>query len=156
LFEPEEGYVMGAHLAEDEYRKIYEDTKTIAVVGASENPGKAAHGVPAYLRREGYRIIPVNPRGGELFGEPVRTSLSEVDVPVDVVDVFRPAEETPEIARQAAAIGAKVLWLQEGIHSDEAQRIAEEAGMTFISDTCMGHTHFDLFHLQDRDDVEGP
>ncbi|HXJ62568.1 MAG TPA: CoA-binding protein [Actinomycetota bacterium] len=147
---------MGAHLSEDEYRRIYGETKTIAVVGASENPRKPAHGIPAYLKREGYRIIPVNPRGGEILGEPVRTSLAEIDEPVDVVDVFRPAEETPEIARQAAAIGAKVLWLQEGIHSDEAQRIAEEAGMTFISDTCMGHTHFNLFHLHDRDDVEGP
>ena len=147
---------MGAHLSEEQYRKIYGEVKTIAVVGASKNPAKAAHGIPAYLKREGYRIIPVNPAGGEMFGEQARASLSEIDEPVDVVDVFRPAEETPEIARQAAAIGAKVLWLQEGIHSDEAQRIAEEAGMTFVSDTCMGHTHFDLFHLRDRDEVEGP
>jgi predicted CoA-binding protein len=146
---------MGVHLTEDEYRKFYADTKTIAVVGASENRQKAAFGIPAYLRREGYRIIPVNPRGGEWLGEPLRASLSEIDEQVDAVDVFRPAEETPEIARQAAAIGAKVLWLQEGIHSDEAQRIAEDAGMTFVSDTCMGHTHYDLFHADDED-VEGP
>ena len=147
---------MSVHLSEDEYRRIYGEVKTIAVVGASENPAKAAHGIPAYLKREGYRIIPVNPKGGEMFGEPVRTSLAEIGEPVDVVDVFRPAEETPDIARQAAAIGAKVLWLQEGIHSDEAQRIAEDAGMTFISDTCMGHTHWDLFHMSDREEVEGP
>ena len=147
---------MGKHLSEDEYRRIYGEVKTIAVVGASDNPSKAAHGIPAYLRREGYRIIPVNPKGGEMFGEQVRASLEEIDEPVDVVDVFRPAEETPEIARQAAKIGAKVLWLQEGIHSDEAQRIAEEAGMTFVSDTCMGHTHWDLFHVHDREKVEGP
>jgi uncharacterized protein len=147
---------MGKHLSEDEYRKIYGEVKTIAVVGASDNPSKAAHGIPAYLRREGYRIIPVNPKGGEMFGEQVRASLEEIDEPVDVVDVFRPAEETPEIARKAAKIGAKVLWLQEGIHSDEAQRIAEEAGMTFVSDTCMGHTHWDLFHVHDREKVEGP
>jgi predicted CoA-binding protein len=147
---------MGVHLSEDEYRRIYGEVKTIAVVGASENPAKAAHGIPAYLQREGYRIIPVNPRGGEMFGEQVRTSLAEIGEPVDAVDVFRPADETPEIARQAAAIGAKVLWLQEGIHSDEAQRIAEEAGMTFVSDTCMGHTHWNLFHMNDRDEVEGP
>lgn len=147
---------MGVHLSDDEYRKIYGEVKTIAVVGASENPAKAAHGIPAYLKREGYRIIPVNPKGGEMFGEPVRTSLAEIGEPVDVVDVFRPAEETPDIARQAAAIGAKILWLQEGIHSDEAQAIAEEAGMTFISDTCMGHTHWNLFHTHDREEVEGP
>ena len=71
-------------------------------------------------------------------------------------DDFRPSGETPEIARQAAAIGAKVLWLQEGVHSDEAERIAKEAGMTFVSDTCMGHTHWDLFHEHDRDTAEGP
>jgi uncharacterized protein len=147
---------MGKHLSEDEYRKIYGEVKTIAVVGASDNPAKAAHGIPSYLRREGYRIIPVNPKGGEMFGEQVRTSLEEIDVPVDVVDVFRPADETPEIARQAVKIGAKVLWLQEGIHSDEAQQIAEDAGLTFVSDTCMGHTHWDLFHMHDREEIEGP
>ncbi|MFL5796761.1 MAG: CoA-binding protein [Actinomycetota bacterium] len=147
---------MGAHLTEEQYRKFYTDTKTVAVVGASENHEKAAYGIPAYLHREGYRIIPVNPKGGEMFGEKVRTSLAEIGEPVDAVDVFRPADETPDIARQAAAVGAKVLWLQEGIHSDEAQRIAEEAGMTFVSDTCMGHTHWDLFHADHDDEAEGP
>ena len=147
---------MGVHLTEEQYRKFYADTKTIAVIGASENNEKAAYGIPAYLHREGYRIIPVNPRGGEMFGEQVRTSLAEIGEPVDAVDVFRPAEETPDIARQAAAIGAKVLWLQEDIHSDEAQRIAEEAGMTFVSDTCMGHTHWDLFHAGKDDEAQGP
>jgi predicted CoA-binding protein len=147
---------MGVHLTEEQYRKFYADTKTIAVVGASENHEKAAYGIPAYQHREGYRIIPVNPRGGEMFGEQVRTSLAEIGEPVDAVDVFRPSDETADVARQAAAIGAKVLWLQEDIHSDEAQRIAEEAGMTFVSDTCMGHTHWDLFHADKDDEVQGP
>jgi predicted CoA-binding protein len=146
----------GVHLSEEEYRKFYADAKTIVVVGASDHPEKAAHGIPAYLHREGYRIIPVNPRGGEMFGEKVRTSLAEIDEPVDAVDVFRPAEEAPEIARQAAASGAKVLWLQEGIHSEESRRIAEDAGMTFVSDTCMGHTHWDLFHQGREDEAAGP
>jgi len=132
--------------SEDDYRDIYGRVKTIAVVGASSDPSKAAFAIPRYLKSQGFRIIPVNPKGGELLGEPVRTSLGEIDEPVDAVDVFRPADETPDIARQAAAIGAKVLWLQEGIHSDEAQRIAEEAGMTFVSDRCMGETHWQLFH----------
>jgi predicted CoA-binding protein len=132
--------------SDDDYRDIYGRVKTIAVVGASSDPSKAAFAIPRYLKSQGFRIIPVNPKGGELHGEPVRTSLGEIDEPVDAVDVFRPAEETPDIARQAAAIGAKVLWLQEGIHSDEAQRIAEEAGMTFVSDRCMGETHWRLFH----------
>src|SRR5260370_290632 len=111
---------------------IYATTKTIAVVGASADPTKAAHVIPRYLQSQGYRILPVNPRGGELFGERVFRSLAEIDVPVDVVDVFRPAEEAPEIARQAIAVGANVLWLQLGIESDEARRLAESAGVTGV------------------------
>ncbi len=123
---------------------IYAGTKTIAVVGASADPTKAGHRIPAYLQSQGYRIVPVNPRGGELFGERVYNSLAEIDVPVDVVDVFRPAEEAPQIARQAVEIGAKVLWLQIGIVSDEAREIAESAGLTVIIDRCMGATHAEL------------
>jgi predicted CoA-binding protein len=121
--------------------RIYAETKTIAVVGASADTSKAAHQIPRYLQRQGYRIVPVNPRGGELFGEPVFRSLAEIDVPVDVVEVFRPAQEAPEIARQAIAIGAKVLWLQAGIVSEEARRIAEAAGLTVVMNRCMGETH---------------
>ncbi len=146
---------MGATLTEQEFRDYYATVKTIAVVGASENPTKAAHSIPAYLQREGYRIIPVNPRGGTLFGVPVFTSLEEIDEPVDAVDVFRPAEETPDIARQAVKTGAKTLWLQEGIHSDEAGAIAREAGLAFVSDRCMGETHWMLFHADDEDDAGG-
>lgn len=124
--------------------RVYADTKTIAVVGASADPAKAGHRIPGYLQSQGYRILPVNPRGGELFGERVYNSLAEIDVPVDVVDVFRPSEEAPEIARQAVAIGAKVLWLQLGIASDEAREIAEAAGLTVIMDRCMGATHAQL------------
>jgi predicted CoA-binding protein len=123
---------------------IYRTTRTIAVVGASADEAKAAHRIPAYLQQQGYRIRPVNPRGGELFGEPVATSLTEVDGPVDVVDVFRPAAEAADIARQAVAIGAKVLWLQLGIVDDEARRIAEDAGLTVVMDRCMGATHREL------------
>jgi len=83
----------------------------------------------------------VNPRGGELFGEPVATSLTAVEGPVDVVDVFRPAAEAAGIARQAVAVGAKVLWLQLGIADDEARRIAEDAGLTVVMDRCIGATH---------------
>ena len=123
---------------------IYATTKTIAVVGASADPTKAAHVIPRYLQSQGYRILPVNPRGGELFGERVFRSLAEIDMPVDAVDVFRPAEEAPEIARQAIAIGAQVLWLQVGIESDEAQRLAEAAGLTVVMNRCMGATHAQL------------
>ncbi len=120
---------------------IYARTRTIAVVGASADEAKAAHRIPRYLQRHGYRILPVNPRGGELFGERVNRSLAEIDVPVDVVDVFRPTQEAPEIARQAVAIGAKVLWLQEGIVSEEARQIAEAAGLAVVMNRCMGATH---------------
>ena len=128
----------------DSLTSIYRDARTIAVVGASSDPQKAAHQIPAYLQRQGYRIRPVSPRGGELFGEPVATSLGEVDGPVDVVDVFRPAEEAADIARQAIAIGAKVLWLQLGIADEEARRLAEDAGLTVVMDRCMGATHREL------------
>jgi len=128
----------------EELRRIYAETETIAVVGASANESKPAHQIPLYLQGEGYRIVPVNPRGGVIFGEPVARSLDEVEGPIDVVDVFRPASEAPEIARQAIAIGARVLWLQLGIVSDEAREIAEAAGLTVVMDRCMGATHGEL------------
>jgi predicted CoA-binding protein len=124
--------------------RIYAETKTIAVVGASADETKAAHEIPRYLQSQGYRIIPVNPRGGEILGEPVFRTLTDIDVPVDVVDVFRPAQEAPAIARQAIAIGAKVLWLQIGIESEEARQLAEAAGLTVIMNRCMGETHGEL------------
>jgi predicted CoA-binding protein len=122
-------------------RHIYETAKVIAVVGASMDPDKRAHIVPAYLQKQGYRIIPVNPRYDELLGERCYPSLKDIPEAVDVVDVFRPSDEAPEIARAAAAIGARVLWLQVGITSEEASRIAGEANMTFVSDMCMAVTH---------------
>jgi uncharacterized protein len=121
--------------------RIYAQSRTIAIVGASADVSKAAHQIPRYLQSQGYRILPVNPHGGELFGELVFRSLAEIDVPVDVVEVFRPAQEAPEIARQAVAIGAKVLWLQLGIVSEEARQIAEAAGLTVVMNRCMGATH---------------
>jgi predicted CoA-binding protein len=123
---------------------IFAETKTIAVVGASADPSKPAHTIPRYLQRQGYRIVPVNPRGGELLGEPVARSLAEVDGPVDVVEVFRPAEEAPRIAREAVEVGAKVLWLQFGIVSQEARQVAEAAGLIVVMDRCMGETHAEL------------
>lgn len=128
-------------LSDERLREIYAETKTIAVVGASGDPDKPAHRIPLYLQRMGFRIVPVNPKGGELFDEQVRTSLAEIDDPVDVVDVFRPADETPGIARDAVAIGAKVLWLQAGISSDDAYEIATAAGVDVVMDACMGQTH---------------
>jgi uncharacterized protein len=109
---------------------------TIAVVGASRDPNKAGGSVPEGLQRRGFRIIPINPFADMLFGERVYRSLLDVPQKVDLVDVFRPAADAPEIARQAVAIGAKALWLQLDIHSDEARRIAEEAGIEYVEDEC--------------------
>jgi hypothetical protein len=127
--------------SEEDLRRIYAQTKTIAVVGASADEAKASHRVPRYLQSQGYRLLPVSPKGGEILGEPVYKSLDEVDVPIDVVQVFRPAEETPGIARQAVAAGAKVLWLQAGIFSEEAEQIARDGGLEVVMDICMGVTH---------------
>jgi uncharacterized protein len=128
----------------DELRTIYEETKTIAVVGASGDQTKAAHSIPRYLQREGFRIIPVNPKGGEILGEKVYERLEDVPEPIDVVDVFRPSAETPAVARDAVKVGAKVLWLQEGISSEEAERIASEGGLKVVMNRCMGETHYQL------------
>jgi uncharacterized protein len=128
----------------DELRTIYEETKTIAVVGASGDQTKAAHSIPRYLQREGFRIIPVNPKGGEILGEKVYERLEDIPEPIDVVDVFRPSAETPAVARDAVKVGATVLWLQEGISSEEAERIASEGGLKVVMNRCMGETHYQL------------
>jgi predicted CoA-binding protein len=123
---------------------IFDATRTIAVVGASGDITKASFRIPKYLQSQGYQIRPVNPHGGLILGEPVARSLAEVEGPVDVVDVFRPADEAPQIARDAVAIGAKVLWLQAGIESEEARQVAEAAGLTVVMNRCMGTTHGEL------------
>jgi len=121
--------------------RIYEETDTIAVVGASTTEGKPGHDIPEYLQSQAYRIIPVNPRGGEILGERSYPSLHDIDEHVDVVDVFRPPEEAEAIAREAIAIGAKTLWFQPGTHTDEAVALAMAAGLTAVARRCMGVTH---------------
>ncbi len=116
--------------------EVLERAKTIAVVGASRDPAKAAGSVPVGLQRRGFRIIPINPYANELFGERVYRSLLDVPHEIDLVDVFRPSDEAPGIARQAVAVGAKALWLQQDLVSDEARKIAEAAGLDYIEDEC--------------------
>src|SRR5690242_5274271 len=118
--------------------EILSGATTIAVVGASRDPSKAGGSVPEGLQRRGFRIIPVNPFADELFGEKAYRSLLDVPEKIDLVDVFRPAKDAPAIARDAAAVGAKALWLQLDIRSDEARRIAEAAGMDYVEDECTG------------------
>ena len=122
-----------------ELRSILGDARTIAVVGLSSRPDRPSHDVAAFLQRRGYRIVPVNPYETEVLGERAYASLLDVpeDIEIDVVDVFRRAADTPPVARDAVARGAKVLWLQEGIVNDEARRIAEDAGLTVIMGVCI-------------------
>ena len=110
---------------------------TITVVGASAAPAKAAHYVPAHMQQHGWRIIPVNPHADTILGEPVHRTLGDVPEQVGLVNVFRPSEQTPDIARQAVAAGATALWLQLGIASAEARAIAEEAGLLYVEDRCL-------------------
>jgi predicted CoA-binding protein len=116
--------------------RLLREHTTVAVVGASRDPQKAAHGVPAQLARAGFRIVPVNPYADELFGERVFRTLRDIPFPIEIVLVFRPSPETPSVARDAVAIGAPALWLQQGIRSDDARRIAEEGGLAFVQDEC--------------------
>jgi len=117
--------------------EILRRASTIAVVGASRDDSKAAAQVPRTLQRRGFRIVPVNPLADTLFGERAYKSLSDIPFPVDVVDVFRPSADAAEIARQAAAIGARALWLQQGIVSAEARSVALAAGMDYVEDRCL-------------------
>lgn len=125
-----------------ELRSILGDAETIAVVGLSSRADRPSNEIAAFLQRKGYQIVPVNPKETEVLGERAYPSLLDVpeEVRIDVVDVFRRAEETPEVAEQAVARGAKVLWLQEGIVNDEARRIGEDAGMTVIMGVCIRTT----------------
>jgi predicted CoA-binding protein len=118
-------------------QQILAEAKVIAVVGASRDPGKPAHTVPLRMQQYGWRIIPVNPQANELFGERVYRSLAEIPEPVDLVDVFRPAAEAVEVTREAVVIGARGVWLQLGIISPEARRIATDAGLDYVEDRCL-------------------
>ena len=125
--------------SDPELRSILGDARTIAVVGLSSNPDRPSNEVAEFLQSKGYRIVPVNPNETEVLGERAYPTLADIpsEIEIDVVDVFRRAEDTPEIAEQAVARGAKVLWLQEGIADDDARRIGEDAGLTVIMGLCI-------------------
>jgi predicted CoA-binding protein len=130
--------------AEQDLLDLYARIRTIAVVGASTKKDTPAHDIPRYLQSQGYRIVPVNPREGEMFGQRVFSSLRSVDIPVDVVEVFRPPAEAETVAQDAIAIGAKVLWFQPGTHTPAAIATASRAGLTVVSERCMGVMHREL------------
>ena len=118
-------------------RQMLEDFATIAVVGASRHEEKAAYAVPLQLKLHGWRVIPVNPYAEEIWGERCYPSLAEVPETVDLVNVFRPSGQAADVVRQAVAIGAKAVWLQQGVVSPEGRRIAVDAGVDYVEDLCI-------------------
>ena len=121
----------------EQIKRILEQSRTIAVVGLSEDPSRASHEVSAAMQAKGYTIIPVNPKAATILGQKAYPTLADVPVPIDIVNVFRRPEHTPDVAREAVAVKAKTLWLQLGIASEEAAAIAGEAGLNVIMDRCI-------------------
>jgi hypothetical protein len=122
-------------------QRVLHTASTIAVVGLSGNELRASNFVGYYLKRHGYRVIPVNPRETEILGAPCYPSLTDVPVPVDVVNVFRAPDALPQIAREAVKIHAATLWCQFGVINEEGGRIAEDGGVTVIMDRCLKVEH---------------
>lgn len=131
-------------LNDEQLAELLSAARTIAVVGASPNPSRPSNVVMGYLVEKGYDVIPVRPKVKEIMGRRCYAELGDIPAAPDIVDVFRRADACPDIARSAAAAGARMLWLQEGIVSDEAARIAREAGMAFVMDRCIKTAHRDL------------
>ena len=121
--------------------RILRSAHTIAVVGLSPNPGRPSHGVARYLQRVGYRILPVNPNVTEVLGERAYATLSELPEPVDVVEVFRRSEFAGAIVDEAIAIGARAVWLQDGVVDEAAAQRARAAGLDVVMDDCMMRRH---------------
>ncbi|MGG0823109.1 CoA-binding protein [Paenibacillus turicensis] len=122
----------------EQIKTILQNAGNIAVVGLSDKTDRTSYMVAGALKQNGYRIIPVNPAvQGEILGEQVYASLADITEPIDIVNVFRRSEFTPEIAKEAVAVNAKVLWLQQGIINEEAAQIAAEGGLTVIMDRCI-------------------
>ena len=122
-------------------QRVLQTAKTIAIVGLSGNELRASYFVGFYLKRHGYRVIPVNPREKEILGETCYPSLLDIPVPVDIVSVFRAPDALPAIARDAVAIGAGALWCQFGVIDAEGAKIAEDGGVTVIMDRCLKVEH---------------
>lgn len=123
--------------AQETIQKILQDSRTIAVVGLSSDPERPSYEVARYLQQRGYRIIPVNPNESEVLGERAYPDLVSIPEPIDVVDIFRRSEAVPPIVEQAIQIGAKAVWMQKGIHHEEAAAQAQGAGLLIVMDRCM-------------------
>lgn len=125
----------------DTIRQILNDCRTIAVVGLSSNPSRPSNGVAGYMRRQGYRVIPVNPQEDEVFGEKSYASLAAVPGKIDLVDVFRRSEYAGGVVDEAIKAGAKAVWLQEGVIDEAAAQRAQAAGLLVIMDRCWLKEH---------------
>ena len=125
----------------DEIRQILADTKVIAVVGLSDNPARPSFEVASYLQQHGYRILPINPNVSQVLGELAYARLTDAPKPIDVVEIFRRSEAVPEIIEQAIAIGARVIWMQDGVVHEAAAASARQAGLQVVMDRCMLRDH---------------
>jgi predicted CoA-binding protein len=133
--------VLSSAVVRDAITEILKTSRVIAVVGLSSKPYRPSRGVAEYLQSVGYRIIPVNPHEQSVLGERSYARLEEVPFAVDIVNVFRRVEFVPEIARSAIRIGARALWLQEGVAHAEAAEWARQAGLVVIEDSCIMKEH---------------
>jgi predicted CoA-binding protein len=127
--------------SDQELKEILSNTKIIASVGLSGNQQKESYGIGLYLQEQGYQVIPVNPTAAEILGETSYPDLEAVPVKIDVVQVFRKPEDVPPVVEDAIKVGAKVVWMQEGIVNEEAAKRAREAGLQVVMDACMRSTH---------------
>ena len=122
-------------------KSLFQETKTIAIVGLSDKPNRPSYRIASYLQAHGFRIVPVNPGQSEILKEKSFANLKDTPFPVDMVNVFRKSEECQDVAKDAVAIGAKSLWLQQGVINLEAQKIPQENGLTFVMDRCIKVDH---------------
>lgn len=132
------------HHSDDEIKQIF-SFKNVAVIGMSRHPEKAAHYVPKYLSEQGFNILPVNPMSSEILNKKCYSSVTEVDEPIDIVDVFRPSDQVLPVVKEAIKMKPKVIWLQEGIHNQEAEELARKEGIKVVFNRCMLAEHQRLF-----------
>jgi len=130
--------------SDDEIKQIFA-LKNVAVVGMSKHPEKAAHFVPKYLLEQGFNILPINPTSSEILNKKCYSSVTEVDEPIDIVDVFRPSDQVLPFVKEAITMKPKVIWLQQGIHNQEAEELARKEGIKVVFNRCMLAEHKRLF-----------
>ena len=126
-------------------KEILASSRVIAVVGLSSNPERPSYLVASYLKENGYKIIPVNPNENDILGEKSYPDIASIPQPVDVVDIFRRPEDVPAIVEGAIGIGAKAVWMQEGVVNEEAAAMAKRAGLKVVMDRCMKKEHLKLY-----------